>query len=256
MNAAMNFPFPMRFPRCTPQRRKLFPGISAVGVIAIAILFAASLLGAAVPKTKKPADPSPWAAWVEPDFPFFSSILDARRTGIGANNLTPRGIVLNLGHDCWVCFDIDLLRVAAVWRGPGVTAKALAPGSYRDSSRKTPGGQFPAPQPDGKLWLSNGIYPGWQAGERASLEDPREPAPSPEEVGRGPLPATMGKFKAVRLVQSGVVLEYSAGGADVREWWTASERSGRRVALRPEQSWGSCDGPANACCGGCEAVDR
>ena len=26
--------------------------------------------------------PQPWAPWVEPDFPFFSSILDARREGV------------------------------------------------------------------------------------------------------------------------------------------------------------------------------
>jgi mono/diheme cytochrome c family protein len=182
-----------------------------------------------VDKAAKPAEPSPWAEWVEPDFPFFSSILDARHAGIAGKNLTPRGIVLNLGKDCWACFDVDLLRVAAVWRGPGVTAKALAPGSYHDSGRKTPGGQFPAPQPDGKLWLANGIYPGWQTGEHAVLEDPREPAPSPEEVGRGPLPVGLGKFKAVRIVREGVVLEYSAGGADIREWTTVSMREPKPV---------------------------
>src|SRR5262249_46227163 len=40
----------------------------------------------------------PWADWVEPDFPFFSSVLDARKAGdpSPANNLTPRGIILNL----------------------------------------------------------------------------------------------------------------------------------------------------------------
>ncbi len=184
------------------------------------------------PKPTKPAGPSPWAAWVEPDFPFFSSILDARRTGICDRNLTPRGIVLNLGKDCWVCFDTDLLRVAAVWRGPGVTPKALAPGSYHDPSRKTPGGQFPAPQPDGKLWLANGIYPGWQTIARASIKDPREPAPTADEVGRGSMPVEMGKFKAVRHVRGGVVLEYTAGGADIREWTTVSETAGQPVIER------------------------
>jgi len=212
--------------------RKNPPARSAFRLITLALLCLIGTVGAAAPKETKPATPSPWAAWVEPDFPFFSSILDARHNGIGANNLTPRGIVLNLGDDCWVCFDTDLLRVAAVWRGPGVTAKALAPGSYHDPSRKTPGGQFPAPQPDGKLWLSNGIYPGWQSGEHAVLEDPREPAPSPEEVGRGPLPAAMGKFKAVRFVQSGVVLEYTADGADIREWTALSEHEGQPVIER------------------------
>ena len=70
------------------------------------------------------------------------------------------------------------------------------------------------PEPDGQVWLANGIYPGWQTGERPSLDDPREPAPSPEEVGRGPLPEEIGRFKAIRLVRDGVVLEYTAGGAD------------------------------------------
>ena len=51
----------------------------------------------------------------KPDFPFFSSVLDARRAGPGfpANNLTPRGLVVNLGRGYWVGFDTDLLRVAA-----------------------------------------------------------------------------------------------------------------------------------------------
>ncbi|MEI7823629.1 MAG: DUF6797 domain-containing protein, partial [Verrucomicrobiota bacterium] len=183
------------------------------------------------PAAKTPV-PSPRASWVEPDFPFFSSVLDARRPGISAQNLTPRGLVLNLGRDCWVCFDTDLLRVAAVWRGPGVTPKALAPGSYHDSGRKTPGGQFPAPEPDGKLWFGNGIYPGRQIAGQIALKDPREPAPSPEEVGRGPLPVAMGKFKAVRHVKNGVVLEYTAQGADVREWTTLSEHDGQPVVER------------------------
>src|SRR5262245_2236907 len=126
------------------------------------------------------------AAWVEPDFPFYSSVLDARKAGatLPATNLSPRALVLNLGDGLWAAFDPDLLRVAALWRGNGVTPKALAPGSYHEPDKKTPGGQTPAPEPDGTVWVANGIYPGWQAGERLSLTDPREPAPSPEEVGR------------------------------------------------------------------------
>ena len=110
-----------------------------------------------------------------------------------------------------------------------MTPKALAPGSYHQPDRKTPGGQSPAPEPEGQVWLANGIYPGWQTGARLSLDDPREPAPSLEEVGRGPLPEEMGRFKAVRLVRGGAVLEYTAGGADVREWMT---RLGTRRARR------------------------
>ncbi len=189
-------------------------------------------LFAANPAKKNVYPPQPWAAWVEPGFPFFSSILDARREGVGANNLTPRGIILKLDHECWACFDTDLLRVSAIWRGKGVTDKALAPGSYLDAGRKTPGGQFPAPQPDGKLWLGNGIFPGWQSGKKVSMKDPREPAPSPEEIGRGPVAESTGRFQNVRLVKGGVVLEYTASGSEVREWWQASELDGRPVVER------------------------
>lgn len=205
----------------------------------LSLLVAVSFAGAAdAPKAAKaakaPARPSehPWGPWVEPDFPFFSSVLDARREGLGRDNLTPRGLVLKLPNDCWACFDTDLLRVSAVWRGPGVTDKALAPGSYHDPSRKTPGGQFPAPQPDGKLWLGAALIPGWQTGAQVSLTDPRSPAPSPEEVGRGPLPEAQGRFRSVQLHGTEAVLEYTVADATVREWWTASLREGHAVVER------------------------
>src|SRR5206468_3107816 len=77
------------------------------------------------------------------------------------------------------------------------------------------------PQIIGMPWIANGIYPGWQSGERAALTDPRDPGPDPREVGRGPLPESVGRFKAVRLTERGVRLEYEVGGAPVREWVTA-----------------------------------
>ena len=186
----------------------------------------------AAPEPRKIA--VPWAAWVEADFPFFSSVLDAGKAGpeFPDSNLTPRGLILNLGGGTWVGFDTDLLRVAAVWRGSGVTAKALAPGSYLHPDRKTPGGQSPSPEPNGTVWLANGIYPGWQVGARPSFDDPREPAPSPEEVGRGPLSEQAGRFKAIRLVRGGTVLEYTVGGAVVREWMTVTGSSTRPVLER------------------------
>jgi cytochrome c2 len=210
---------------------------SPISLAGVALLFCLvpGLAGPAAPEQRQAT--APWADWIEPDFPFFSSVLDARRAGslFPANNLTPRGLVLNLGRGYWVGFDIDLLRVAAMWRGNAVTPKALAPGSYRAPDRKTPGGQFPAPEPDGTVWLANGIYPGWQTGERPSFEDPREPAPSPEEVGRGPLPEAKGRFSAVRLVRGGVVLEYTAAGAEVRDWLTLSDANSveRRFHVGP-----------------------
>jgi hypothetical protein len=213
------------------------PRMSFLAACLMGAALGVAVSSAAEPKPAAPAE-SQWADWGEPGFPFFSSILDVRKAGAGfpTNNLTPRGLVLNLGRDLWACFDTDLLRVAAIWRGepgrPPVTPDALAPKSYHLSGGKTPGGQFPAPQPVGTVWLANGIYPGWHAGETFSPDDPREPAPSPHEVGRGPLPEAMGRFKAVRRVRDGVVLEYTVAGADVREWWTVSERGGQPVVER------------------------
>lgn len=161
----------------------------------------------------------PWAEWVERDFPFFSSVLNAREAGpeFPKDNLVPRGLIFPLAHDCWACFDTDLLRIAAVWRGKGVTPMALAPGSYHDPSRKTPGGQKLLPQPDGEVWLAAGIYPGWQL-SKLSFRDPRTPAPSPEEVGRGPLPEKMGRLKSLGLQASGVTMNYTVGTTRVAEW--------------------------------------
>src|SRR5258707_783391 len=85
------------------------------------------------PKAKRPAAVAPWAGFAEPDFPFFSSVLDARELGKEwpADNLTPRGLILNLGNDCWACFDTELLRMAAIWEGKGVTPVGMAQGSYQ-----------------------------------------------------------------------------------------------------------------------------
>jgi mono/diheme cytochrome c family protein len=182
--------------------------------------------------------PAPWGDFVEPDFPFFSSVLDARQAGEGLpkNNLTPRGLILNLGHNLWACFDTDLLRLACVWESePGklpVTPDALAPGSYHVAGQKTRDGQTYLPKPVGQVWLANGIYPGWQAGDKPSFTDPREPAPSPEEVGRGSLPDGMGRLLAVhRDLENGVTtLELDIAGVKISQTFSARRdaKSGER----------------------------
>jgi len=187
------------------------------------LLAFAALLGSYAPSR---AEGDPWAPWVEPNFPFFSSTLDLRPEDPTAIpwNITPRGIVLNLGSDCWACFDTDLLRVSAIWTGKGVTEESLAPLSYQNKPLKTVGGQSKLPKPDGSILLLNGIYPGWQVGDKVSLEDPREPQPSVEEPGRGPISPEIGQFKSVRLNGATAVLEYTVAGAAVRECMTGWKR--------------------------------
>ncbi len=214
------------------RRRLLAAGLAlAVWVVAQP----AGLSQQPAPALRPGEAPAGWeAAWVEPDFPFFSSVIDARAAGspFPGDNLSPRALVLNLGHGHWVAFDTDLVRVAAAWKGRGVTPVALAPGSYHVPNRKTPGGQDPSPQPDGSIWTANGIYPGWQIGARPSFDDPREPAPSPEEVGRGPLPEPMARVTAVRQVRGGTVIESTVGGTPVREWFTVSDADRPRLLER------------------------
>jgi cytochrome c551/c552 len=209
------------------------PALSAKPVLVLGACLLGALCFSAAAAEKLPPGGA-FAEWLEPDFPFFSSVLDARKAGAGlpGNNLTPRGLVLNLGHGSWACFDTDLLRVSAVWEGNAVTPAALAPLSYHDFGLKTQDGQSKLPLPQGRVWLANGIYPGWQIGNSPSLTDPREPTPSPEEVGRGPLPAAMGRFQAVRLVGGGVRLEYRVGSTEIHEWMSASGDRGTPVFER------------------------
>ncbi len=197
------------------------------------LLIAVFLLG--VSHSARSAETNaPWAPFVEKDFPFFSSVLEARNLGEGwpTNNLTPRGLILNLGHDCWACFDTDLLRVSAIWSGTNVTPVAMSYGSYQLQGYKVPEGQRKLPEPVGKVWLANGLYPGWQTGEAVSLTDPRELAPDEKELGRGPLKPQQGQFKAVRLLKNGVVLQYTVGSAMIKDHLSAHVVNGRRAVQR------------------------
>ena len=187
---------------------------------------------AASGKQPLPVKPSTWGDFAEKDFPFFSSVVDARDVGEGfpKDNLTPRGIVLNLGHNLWACFDTDLLRIACIWEGepgkPPLTPEALAPGSYHIAGQKTKDGQENLPKPIGKVWLANGIYPGWQVGDKPSFTDPREKAPSSEEVGRGAIE----QFRTVtRKGPEGLGLEYAVDGVQIVEWISRGGSDGRHV---------------------------
>lgn len=174
--------------------------------------------------------PSPWADWVEPEFPFFSSVLDARALGAGwpADNLTPRALILNLGHGLWAAFDTDLLRVSAIWSGTGVTPVSMAQTSYHNAGDRSPIGQGRLPRIAGTPWLATGLYPGWQRGATIARVDPRPQAPDVAEPGRGPLARDYGHFIGVRLTTSGVVLEYAVNGTPIEE----------RVVARVQDSGG------------------
>ena len=71
---------------------------------------------------------APFADFVEPGFPFIVSTVDAGKLGAAFpdRNLAVRCVILMLGNDSYACFDTDLLRVAAAWRGEFVTLTTMA----------------------------------------------------------------------------------------------------------------------------------
>src|SRR5688572_5647103 len=147
--------------------RRFAAGLAVVLAAAALSLSIDSVLDArraSAPQQPPPAATSRWADFVEPDFPFFSSVLDARGLGAGwpADNLTPRGLILNLGNGLWACFDTDLLRVSAIWSGTGVTPVSMAQVSYHNAGERSPIGQGRLPTIAGTAWLATGLYPGWQ----------------------------------------------------------------------------------------------
>lgn len=164
------------------------------------------------------ADLPKWSPFVEPIFPFYSSTLDARKAAPDGptNNLTPRGLILDVGGDIRVCFDIDLLRVAAVWRGPGVTPVSMAQGSYENENwgKKAPEGQGLLPRIVGEPLVLNDLFSA--IGAKA---DPRAPGPDASETGRGPLPSQVGEFKAVEFASNGVWLEYTLNGKNHHDYF-------------------------------------
>lgn len=157
---------------------------------------------------------SPYANFVEPDFPFITTTVHAKQLGPShpADNLTVRGLALQLGNDVYACFDPDLLRMAVGWEGDFVSLTTMAQVSYHRAKYK----QNDIPTVLGDDIFGTGIYPGWM-GDSLQFEDPRQPGPNPGDVGRGPLPAEYGRWNGAYVVDQKAVLSYSVRGADIYE---------------------------------------
>ena len=169
----------------------------------------------ALGKPKKQTVP-PWNQWIEQDFPFFSCVVDARSGGI-KDNLTPRAIVLPLGNGHYLAYDLDLLRVAVVWKAkdvPFVNA-GMSVNSYPYELKKVGGGQGALPKPKGKILFQNGIYPGVGIGD-PDFTDHRPLQPTKEDVGRGGLDPKLARFKGINI-RSPLELEYEIAKTLVRE---------------------------------------
>ncbi|MDP6360727.1 MAG: hypothetical protein QF473_36780, partial [Planctomycetota bacterium] len=175
--------------------------------LSLILLLSAGFLNA---EPAKKEHRSGWRQWIEMDFPFFSTAVDARPHGI-KSNLTPRGLVFPLGQDCFLAWDVDLLRVAVVWKSnkqPFARA-GMSVNSYPYRLKKVGAGQRGLPRPIGEIWLQNGLYPGVRIGQ-PQFTDPRPPQPSKQEPGRGGVNPKLARFLGVAPTTGEI--EYEIGG--------------------------------------------
>lgn len=167
---------------------------------------------------------SPFASFVEDDFPYFTQTVDARAFGDDPEpkNLTPRGIIVKAGNGFFGCFDPDLLRWALFWEtnttGEYLTMDGMGTASYRLPNRKAPPGQDSLPKPIGTPLIATPPVPGWSTPEKTPPADPRDRGKAePDEIGLGPIPAKTGRFSGLRLTGTGLQIEYLVGRTLVRE---------------------------------------
>jgi putative heme-binding domain-containing protein len=180
----------------------------------------------------------PWREFIEPNFPFFSTTFDARpkddRTLDG--NLVPRALVFPMAADCFLAYDVDLLRVAAVWTAddPPLVNANLAVNSYPYRLNKVDAGTNKLPHPNGTIWFQNGNYAGVGTGEPRIL-DPRPNLPDDELVVRGGLDPSFARFLGIDL-SDGVTIEYEVGSVRVRERFTQeSQKLVRHLQVSPNR---------------------
>ena len=163
---------------------------------------------------RAPESPLAFGDFVEPDFPFITTTLNAGAIGkqYPERNLAVRCLVLLLEDNTYACFDTDLLRVSVAWEGAFMSLTTMAHVSYHQAGNKKNG----IPHVLGHPIITTGIYPGWMnVGD--PFIDPRPAGPNPEEIGRGPIDAQAGRWNGVRMAGDDAVLEYEISGTTVVE---------------------------------------
>jgi mono/diheme cytochrome c family protein len=174
----------------------------------------AALLFVATTGVNAQQSQQPYADFVEPGFPFIVSTVDAGKLGAAfpERNLAVRCVILMLGNDSYACFDTDLLRMSAAWRGEFVSLTTMAQISYQQAGNKNNA----IPRVLGKGVIATGIYPGWTSTE-PDFRDPRPAGPNPVAMGRGPIAAQLGRWNGVNVAGGEAVLSYTVAGTDIRE---------------------------------------
>ncbi|HLY74891.1 MAG TPA: DUF6797 domain-containing protein, partial [Planctomycetota bacterium] len=140
------------------------------------------------PPMQPAAAPKP-GRYASIDFgPFLSRIVGPSGAPVALS-----GQLLRIAPDATVCFDPQLLRVAAAWTGAFLNFP-----TEKD-------GVSGLPRVGGSLVLTNPAVPGWG--------DPKDPRPQPY----GPLPRERGHWKGIYLHGKRAILSYTVGNANVLE---------------------------------------
>ena len=192
------------------------------------------LLDAEIPPHLGRADSPYYTDHRQPEFPFFETTLDVRQVAPRGNvdNLAPRAVVIRAAENFYVGFDTELLRVIAMWEGDSVTANSMSDLSYAKPLAKLGGGIDKLPQPDGRIFAATGLYPGWQTPDRPNFVDPRDRGIDPLELGRGPLPASQGRWSGITDAGNVAIARYSVGHGTIEETFKARVIEGHNIVER------------------------
>ncbi|SEI37228.1 Glucose/arabinose dehydrogenase, beta-propeller fold [Dyadobacter koreensis] len=152
--------------------------------------------------------------FVEPDFPFISTSLDARKLGshFPNDNISARSLALQLGDSAYACFDTDLLRWSVGWTGKFLPMVLMAQISYKDFFNKN--NKITTVTGDPKI--ATGSYAGWSEG-KPDFKDPREEPEIANEIKWGAMPPEKARWNGVYVYGRKSVLHYNVGKASIFE---------------------------------------
>ena len=197
---------------------ELYQKFSTCNLIFLILLAKVVCTPIAHAQQRAPDSPHTFASFVEPDFPFITTTLNADTLGAmyPDHNRIPRCLVLQLDNEAYACFDPDLLRIAAIWTGDFISMLAMPHVSYHKAGNKKNG----VPEVLGNPIAATGIYPGWQ-GRLPVFEDPRPEGPNSDEAGRGPISVEMGRWNGISVIGNQAVLQYEVRGVEVADLLTS-----------------------------------
>ena len=161
-----------------------------------------------------PAAPNRFDDFFQADFPFITTTVDAGNQGPASpeKNLAVRGVVMRLGHDAYAVFDTDLLRLSAAWLGDKLSLGGMPAISYHQAlNKKNTLSTLRTPP-----LVATGHYPGWM-GANPVFRDPRPAGPNPDEVGRGPIAESLGRWNGLYVAGEAVLLSYTVLGTSIIE---------------------------------------